>query len=143
MDSFIYPVDFVVLDTCPLSSIVKASQTPIILGHPFLATSNAVIHCTNVLLKLTFGHITLEMNIFNVGNQLGDDDDVAEVSMIESCVQEHVDNILGKDPLEVCLTTAEMSILESSEEMSFFKLLNGDLEEICGIDGMSKSSDRL
>ena len=74
VDSFIYPVDFVVLDTCPLSPIVKASQTPIILGRPFLATSNVVIHCRNVLLKLTFGHMTLEMNIFNVGNQIGDDE---------------------------------------------------------------------
>ena len=128
MDSFIYPVDFVVRDTCPLSPIVKASQTPIILGRPFLATSNDVIHCRNELLKLTFGHRTLEMNIFNVGNQLGDDDDVAEVSMIESCVQEHVDNILGKDPLEVCLTADEISILESSDEMYFCELLNGDFE---------------
>ena len=123
VDSFIYPVDFVVLDTCPLSPIVKASQTPIILGRPFLANSNVVIHCRNGLLKLTFGHMTLEMKIFNVGNQIGDNEDVAEVSMKESCVQDHVDHVLGKDPLEVYLTFDEMSILNSSDDMSFYELL--------------------
>ena len=45
MDKFNYPVDFVVLDTEPV--VVGANHVPIILGRPFLVTSNAIINCQN------------------------------------------------------------------------------------------------
>ena len=45
VDKFHYPVDFVVLDTEPV--VVGANYVPIILGIPFLATSNAIINCRN------------------------------------------------------------------------------------------------
>ena len=41
VDKFYYPVDFVVLDTEPIAS--GPNHVPIILGRPFLATSNAII----------------------------------------------------------------------------------------------------
>ena len=37
---------------------------PIILGRPFLATSNAIINYQNGVMQLTFGNMTLELNIF-------------------------------------------------------------------------------
>ena len=40
VDKFYYPVDFVVLDTEPAGA--GANYVPIILGRPFLATSNAI-----------------------------------------------------------------------------------------------------
>ena len=43
VDKFYYPVDFIVLDTEPVA--VGANHVPIILGRPFLATSNAIINC--------------------------------------------------------------------------------------------------
>ncbi|RVW38081.1 hypothetical protein CK203_095103 [Vitis vinifera] len=42
VDKFYYPVDFVVLDTD--SSVKEENYVPIILGRPFLATSNAIIN---------------------------------------------------------------------------------------------------
>uniref|UniRef100_A0A2N9ELE6 Retrotransposon gag domain-containing protein n=1 Tax=Fagus sylvatica TaxID=28930 RepID=A0A2N9ELE6_FAGSY len=36
----------------------------------FLATANALINCRNGLMKLSFGHMTLEVNIFNIGKHL-------------------------------------------------------------------------
>ena len=42
---FYYPVDFVVLDTEPIAS--GPNNVPIILGRPFLATSNAIINFRN------------------------------------------------------------------------------------------------
>ena len=45
VDKFYYPVDFVVLDTEPV--VVGANHVPIIMGRPFLATSNANINCQN------------------------------------------------------------------------------------------------
>ena len=45
VDKFHYPVDFVLLDTEPVA--VGANHVPIILGRPFLATSNAIINFRN------------------------------------------------------------------------------------------------
>ncbi|RVW36255.1 hypothetical protein CK203_107276 [Vitis vinifera] len=52
VDKFYYPVDFVVLDTDPFAR--EANYVPIILGRPFLATSNAIINCRNGVMQLTF-----------------------------------------------------------------------------------------
>jgi len=63
VDKFIYHVDFIVLDTQPVEACNSIS---IILGRPFLATSNALINYRNGLMKLSFGNMTLEMKIFNI-----------------------------------------------------------------------------
>ena len=62
VDNFYYLVDFVVLDTDPIFK--GTNYVPIILRIPFLATSNAIINCRNGLMQLTFGNMTLELNIF-------------------------------------------------------------------------------
>ena len=66
-DRFYYPVDFIVLDTEPVA--VGPNHVPIILGRPFLATSNAIINCQNGVMQLTFGNMTLELNIFHLGKR--------------------------------------------------------------------------
>ena len=66
IDKFYYPVDFVVLDTEPSSS--EPSHVPIILGRPFLATANAIINCRNGIMQLTFGNMTLELNVFHLND---------------------------------------------------------------------------
>ena len=67
LDKFYYPVDFVVLDTEPIAS--GPNHVPIILGRPFLATANAIINCRNGVIQLTFGNMTLELNIFHLSNR--------------------------------------------------------------------------
>jgi len=86
VDKFIFPVDFIVLDTQPIEA---CNSIPVILGRPFLATSNALINCRNGVMKLSFGNMTLEMNVFNICKQPGDDNDLQEVDFIEKliCVQ--------------------------------------------------------
>ena len=64
VDKFYYSVDFVVLDTEPIAN--GPNHVPIILGRPFLATANAIINCRNGVMQLTFGNMTLELNIFNL-----------------------------------------------------------------------------
>ena len=66
IDKFYYPVDFVVLDTELMAS--EPNHVPIILGRPFLATANAIINCRNGIMQLTFGNMTLELNIFQLNN---------------------------------------------------------------------------
>ena len=67
MDKFYYPVDFVVLDTKPV--VEGTNHVPIILGRPFLATSNAIINCRNGVMQLTFGNMTSELNIFHLSSK--------------------------------------------------------------------------
>ena len=69
IDKFYYPVDFVVLETEPIAS--EPNHVPIILGRPFLATANAIINCRNGVMQLTFGNMTMELNIFHLNNKHG------------------------------------------------------------------------
>ncbi|GKV12081.1 hypothetical protein SLEP1_g23281 [Rubroshorea leprosula] len=107
IDKFYYPVDFLVLDT--QSKINSESKIPLILGRSFLATANALINCRNGLMKLSFGNMTLEVNIFHVGKQLHDDDECYQTYMIDSLVEEvyereHIESLeylLGDYDLDV------------------------------------------
>ena len=64
VDKFIYIVDFIVLEIEPVVNNYK--PIPVILGWPFLATANSLINCKNGLMNLSFGNITLELNVFNM-----------------------------------------------------------------------------
>ena len=89
VDKFYFPVDFIVLDTHPVANL--NSQIPVILGRPFLATSNAVINCRNGLMKLAFGNMTMELNVFNLAKQPGDDEEVNEINRIDTLIEEHLE----------------------------------------------------
>ena len=103
VDKFYFPVDFVVLDTQPM--VNQGTQFPVILGRPFLATANAIIHCRGGLMTLSFGNMTVNLNIFNVLKEMGDEEDVCEVNMIDSMVQQYVDHVSYDDPLMPCLVS--------------------------------------
>ena len=45
------------------------AHTPVILGLPFLATANAIINCRNESMRVTFGDMTREVNVFNIEKQ--------------------------------------------------------------------------
>ncbi|KAL6315786.1 hypothetical protein AAG906_008171 [Vitis piasezkii] len=68
------------------------NYVPIILGRPFLATSNAIINCRNGLMQLTFGNMTLELNIFYMSKKLitsEEEEGPEEVCVIDTLVEEH------------------------------------------------------
>ena len=67
VDKLYYPVDLVVLYTEPIA--MGANYVPIILGRPFLATSNAIVNCQNGAMQLAFGNMTLELNIFHLSKK--------------------------------------------------------------------------
>ncbi|KAL5573830.1 hypothetical protein UlMin_023427 [Ulmus minor] len=92
IDKFYYPVDFLVIDT--QSRVDLDSKVPIILGRPFLATANANINCRNSLMNLTFGNMTLVVNIFHVGGK----PQVEEVSNCE--ILTFVDTLENEEEFE-------------------------------------------
>ncbi|KAJ9701014.1 hypothetical protein PVL29_006384 [Vitis rotundifolia] len=115
VDNFFYPVDFVVLDTDP---IVKGTNcVPIILGRPFLATSNVIINFRNGLMQLTFGNMTLELNIFNLCNKQFNSEEKEgpeEVCVIDTLVEEHCDQKV-QDELNESLGDLDEGLPEPSE----------------------------
>ena len=76
------------LDTEPVA--VEVNHVPVILGRPFLATSNAIINCQNGVMQLTFGNMTLELNIFHLSKKHmpQQEDDSEEVCAIEAILEE-------------------------------------------------------
>ena len=88
VDKFYYSVDFVVLDTEPVTE--GANYVPIILWRPFLATSNAIINFLNGVMQLTFGNMTLEFNIFHLRKKHMHpvEEDPEEVFLIDTIMDE-------------------------------------------------------
>jgi len=111
VDKFIYLVDFIVLDTQPVEA---CNSIPVILGCPFLATSNALINCRNGVMKLSFGNMTLEMNIFNICKQLGDDNDSQGVDVIEELVYDQFESTVSKTKFD---EYADLQLIYSQEEI--------------------------
>ena len=86
IDKFYYLVDFLILDTEPV--VHANSNIPIIRGRRFLATANALINCRNGLMKLTFGNMTLEVNIFNISKEIMGDVECETVNWLNAIVEE-------------------------------------------------------
>ena len=129
VNKFYFPVDFVVLNNQPV--VNQGTQFPVILGRPF---ANVIIHCKGGLMTLSFGNMTVNLNIFNVIKEIGDDEGVCEVNMIESVMQNYVDHVSYEDPLKSCLvspscvkevTTSELDFLHSIIEHSEVMEANG------------------
>ena len=99
VERFYYLVDFVVLDTEPVA--VGANHVPIILGRPFLATSNAIINFRNGVMQLTFGNMTLELNIFHLSKRHmhSEEDDCEEVCIIDTILEEQANEQQVQDVL--------------------------------------------
>ena len=108
IDKFYYPVDFLVLDTH--SVVNMESKIPLILGRPFLATANALINCRNGLMKLSFGNMTLEVNVFHIGKQPQEEDECYHSYIIDAIVAEEA--------------------YKSHDSNSLENLFNSDFEEL-------------
>ena len=121
VDRFYYPVDFVVLDTEPV--VVGANHVPIILGRPFLATSNATINFRNGVMQLTFGNMTLELNIFHLSKRHMHlvEDDCEDVCIIDTILEEQANEQQVQDVL-----TPELSeCLVEQQEPQCMSLVQG------------------
>uniref|UniRef100_A0A2N9G5G7 Aspartic peptidase DDI1-type domain-containing protein n=1 Tax=Fagus sylvatica TaxID=28930 RepID=A0A2N9G5G7_FAGSY len=90
VENFYYPVDFIILDIEP--TLHPSANIPIILGRPFLTIANTLINCRNERMKITFGSMTAEFNIFNVNSQQLVDEECEYMNFIAEAPQEEFDN---------------------------------------------------
>ena len=119
VDKFYYPMDLVILDTEPVA--VGANHVPIILGRPFLATSNAVINSRNGVMQLTFGNMTLELFHLSKRHMQLVEDDCKEVCIIDTILEEQANEQQEQDVL-----TQELSeCLIEQQEPQCMSLVQG------------------
>ena len=103
VDKFYFPVDFIVIDTQPIQDSRK--HIPIMPGRPFLATVDAHIQYRTGNMQLSFGNITMELNIFNIVKQPHNaDDGIVDVDLIEALIDNTFVSNLSDDPLQTYLT---------------------------------------
>ena len=91
--NFVYPVDFIVLDTHPSNA---RNDVPIILGRPFLSTCKTLIDCRDGHLKTSFGDMSVDLNIFKsykVPKKVEEVDEVWANDPFEPLVDEHYENL--------------------------------------------------
>ena len=121
VDRFYYLVDFFVLDTEPVA--VGPNHVPIILGRPFLATSNAIINCRNRVMQLTFGNMTLELNIFHLGKRHmhPEEDDFEEVCILDTIMEEHA----NQQQVQEILTSELSECLVEQHKLQEMSLVQG------------------
>jgi hypothetical protein len=101
VDKFYFPVNFIVLDTELVQAI--GSEILVILRRPFLATANALINCRSGVMKISFGNMIVELNIFLIRKQPFDYNQMNQVCLIEEILDEVIEESSIEDPLEACL----------------------------------------
>ena len=71
-------------------------------------------------MKISFGNMTVELNIFHISKQVLDNEDICEVDMIESLVHDTFLQSNYEDPLEACLNLfgCKFDIEHSIEEVN-------------------------
>ena len=141
VDKFIYPVDFIVLETKPVIDSYK--PIPVILGRPFLATANALINCRNGIMNLSFGNMTLELNVFNMCKQPYEEDSENEtMELIEPILEEHLQQGGLSDLMEICDTNLlESSVQLEQDNSNNFSLL--DSTQVLEDDGEEQNFEEL
>ena len=93
INTFIFPVDFVVLDMETVRNV--NSQIPVIFERPFLAMINATIKIRSGTMTLVLKNMTLNVKIFS-NPRLEDFDEEEEASCIEVVIEHNLDLICQK-----------------------------------------------
>ena len=111
VNQFSYPVDFIVMDTEPTGD-PQESQTPVILGRPFLATANARINCHSGEMKLACGNQRLKLNVFHQGENINEIADHSGLDWADISREDALPAILTKDPLNLCLNKVDVDAVD-------------------------------
>ena len=85
IDTCYFSVDFLILDMEPAQQL---TQTPIILGRPFLATAKANIDCAKGTIDISVGDQKISLNIFQASQHMRDNEDCFTIDVIDSLVEE-------------------------------------------------------
>ena len=118
IENFSFPVDLIVLDTMPVQN--SGRQIPVILGRPFLATTNTRINCRNGVMKFSFGNMKVKLKIFYISKQPPHGEEINAVCIIGIFIRGKFIQTSCKDPLEACVAYfgSDFDIDESIEQVN-------------------------
>ncbi|RVW88791.1 Retrovirus-related Pol polyprotein from transposon 17.6 [Vitis vinifera] len=107
----------------PTTMTLSFADRKLCVNHPreaFLATSNAIVNCRNGVMQLTFGNMTLEVNIFHLCKRHlypEEEEGFEEVCLINTLVEEHCDKSL-EESLNENLEVLEDGFPEPSDVLA-------------------------
>ncbi|XP_062158755.1 uncharacterized protein LOC133866234 [Alnus glutinosa] len=109
-------------------------QIPVILGRPFLAMANTLINCRTGAMKISFGNITVELNIFDISKQPLETTEIGSACLIEEIIEDTIDETSIEDPLGACFAQFRDDLdldklLEQANAMLEFAPLESSKEE--------------
>ncbi|KAL6345138.1 hypothetical protein AAG906_013622 [Vitis piasezkii] len=110
IDNFYYPLIF------------GLNYVPIILGRPFLTTINTLINCRSGV-QLTFGNMTIELNIFHSCKKHGtkEEEELKETHLIELPMEDLVKQKV-EDNFQYLVKQFPMNGLNSGGSMKKFNI---------------------
>ncbi|CAN6678758.1 unnamed protein product [Malus baccata var. baccata] len=109
VDNLYLPANFVILD------LDEDMQTPIILGHPFMATAITLIDVEAGTLTLRVQDQSVVFSLFEATKRLGDVQDCMHVDVLDSILHAEIMPCLTSDPLLNVLNGFENKNLEDEE----------------------------
>jgi hypothetical protein len=105
VDKFYFPVDFIVLDTELVQNV--GVQISVILGRPFLAMANAMINCRTRVMKISFGNMIVELNIFDISKKPRECDEIGSACLIKEIIEEAIEESSTEDPWRHALLSSK------------------------------------
>ncbi|XP_021640314.2 uncharacterized protein LOC110635332 [Hevea brasiliensis] len=115
------PVDFVVL------KMEEDVQILIILGRPFLATTEAIIDLKNGRLTLKVGYEKVKFNFFRAMTHKTVSDECLRVDVIDKLVEEEFQKRYPEDPLKACIVHNYTVENENKEIVAYEQSLEASL----------------
>ncbi|XP_073041876.1 uncharacterized protein [Primulina eburnea] len=117
VDKFIFPVDFVVLD------MEEDREIPLILGRPFLATGKALIDVQKGELVLRLNDESVVFNVFQSIKYPNDTSNCFRIDATDELVECGSQELIGEDPLGICLTNSCPGKLETEDVKEYMQYL--------------------
>ncbi|XP_059668742.1 uncharacterized protein LOC132313816 [Cornus florida] len=99
VDKFYFLVDFLVLDTEPVHN--PKNHILVILGRPFLATTNALINYRTGVMNISFGNTKVKLNIFNASQHPLDENECFTLDTSDELVKDSLLFIPSQNVLEI------------------------------------------
>ena len=99
VNEFYYPVDFLVL---AYVFVDKTKQPTVILGIPFLATSDSQINCRTSTVDMTFGNRKMRLSVFGNVSNPNVSDECFMADIIDGRVPPYIPNDEGDESMVEC-----------------------------------------
>ncbi len=126
IESFVFPADFIVLDM--ESEINSIPQVPVILGRPLLVTANAVLHCKEGVMEVSFGNLKAKLQVYRAATHPHNFEDCyVVVDLLDEVIAETLPVILTEGSLETCLGYVQS---EKGDIDEFFSEVNQVKEDV-------------